>query len=195
MEKRTNLIYVDTNVYVALFLGQNNDLARSDDTSRSRDERDHARAVKIMTNLNGHKIVISNLIYIEILSMLKKILYQNLDDDYENHVHQKYMKIISGITASTDFKLATKDSQFSTILSDSIPILQKTRGEMRSYHYCKMCGTQQPFKSYKFVDINDIFHLLVAKENNCEKFITFDTSFNMLKEYDEMKPMEIVVSH
>lgn len=179
MEKRTNLIYVDTNVYVALFLGQDNDLAHSDITSKSRDKRDYEKAVKIMTNLNGNKIVISNLIYIEILSMLRKILYRNLDNDQENEVNKKYNKIVSGIIKSSNFKLATKNTTFCNILSSSIAILQKTRGQIFTYSYCKMCNTKHntPFKSYKSININDIFHLLLAKENNCEKFITFDTSY------------------
>ena len=100
------------------------------------------------------------------------------------------------ITKSPNFKLAIKDTPFCNILSDSMSILQKTKGEIYNYFYCKACNTkhQTPFQSYKSIDVNDIFHLLVAKENNCEKFITFDSSFNLLKYYDKIKPVEITVN-
>lgn len=187
---------MDTNVYLALFSGKSNKLGHEDTQSMKNEQIQHTKAKDILSN-NENKIFVSDLIFMEILSSLRKHLSKNPNSNFESQVKGGYNKILGLINASPTFILNdTSIISFSTILTVSRRILDKTNGHIKDYDKCDNCGTRRNYrfvKKYKCVSLVDIFHVLIAKENQCEKFITFDKGFNEIKDYEDIKPLEIEI--
>lgn len=191
----TRLVYIDTSIYISLFAGKDNILERTSDWKIKDDEKKHIKALKIMSELGDRIIVVSDLIFIEVLTTFRKTFSVLSEKEFETKAQTNYHNIIGKMLQSPKYRFKTQDMILANMLRNSLNILQKATGNVTTYKRCDMCNNPNPisYPAYKSINTNDLFHLLIAKENKCEEFFTFDKGFNDVKDYDEFSAMKIVV--
>ena len=76
---------------------------------------------------------------------------------------------------------------------DILNITEKIKGKIKIYNRCPNCDADYRSNSFKSAGIEDILHVLIAKNTGCDELITFDQDFEELRMFEEFKPLSIIV--
>jgi len=69
--------------------------------------------------------------------------------------------------SSPQYQFKNRDVVFTQILEDCLMILDETKGCITTFHKCDISNNLNPvsYPTFRHINTNDIFHLLIAKEN------------------------------
>jgi len=178
-------VYLDTCVWIAYIRGE--------------EDQKYDAAEKIMLDVKHGKmrIIMTDLVLLEILNVLRKIEGRNFkilsnmlnDQERTRYVNQKssskFREFVDEITKVPfiHFKKVSGINLQDGILSPSLEFMWKYPGNVRLKRFCRVCKTRKPvpfFSEYKGLGPVDLMHILLAVHLGCEYFITFDRDFRAL---------------
>lgn len=188
--------YLDANIILALAAGK----------EKEPDQFRLASQVFEKIKNGEHQGVISSLTLMEVLAVLRtqkgreKNNLKDLSWDKQIEYVLKESKTMYDNLMGELLKLPNvkfelgKPIDLRKILDISFSIMQKAKGKVRFFDYCKKCGSKGlTHSAFKGLGSDDILHALIAKEAGCDYLITFDSDFEELKNHEEIKPLEIIV--
>ena len=79
------------------------------------------------------------------------------------------------------------------LFSDILNIMGKIKGRMKYHNRCSKCNADHQSNNFKSAGIDDILHVMIAKNTRCDELITFDQDFEELDMFEEIKPLSIIV--
>lgn len=191
-------LYFDTNVYLAYFLGENNELMHSD-PQKINNELNQFKLSQQYFDSNC-EIFFPNLLGAEIFTSIRSALSKNPRYRDETKVNQEstklFQNIISRISKQENFRFEGSKSNsvnLNQVVANSSPIMMSIKGTFKKYHKCDSCGKHGEQHVYKILSIMDVLHVFLAKEFGCKKFVTFDQYFNEIRGHRDIQPLEIEI--
>ncbi len=200
MRKEDNVLYLDTNVFIAFYFGENNSLRHSD-VGTINNEKSQFRRSKSYFN-SYDQIFVPTLLAIEIFSTIRKILSRSPSIRTEQQLNNEskilFQNIIKDVSEQENFRFDQKSNanqiNLNSVVRKSYDIISFIQGILKQNKFCNTChtkGIQQQI--HKCLDLMDIMHVLMAKSYGCKKFITFDKGFNEIINHEEIKPIIIEI--
>lgn len=201
MNNDEEIHYLDTNLYLAYFFGEKNNLQHIDQ-QKIDNELKQFRLSESFFDSNKN-IFFPNILGTEIYSSIRSTLSKNPLYQNENKLNEESTKlfqvIISDIIHQKNFKFEQSfeknEANLNQIMKDSAKIIMSIKGVFKPLNHCNICGSYGKQNVYKILNIVDIMHILFAREFRCKKFITFDQYFREIEQYADIKPVEIQIMH
>jgi predicted nucleic acid-binding protein len=188
--------YLDANILLALAAGE------------KKEGRQYKAAVNIFDEIRDGKFVavISSLTLMEVLAVFRtqkgreQSALNGLESKKQleyviNESKTMYEVLIGQLLRLPNVKFdAGKHTDLNKLMDRALEILQKTSGKVRFFNTCKRCGSENVnYSFYKGMGSDDIIHALLARDLDCEYFITFDRDFEVLQDLEELEPLEFRV--
>jgi predicted nucleic acid-binding protein len=189
--------YLDANIILAKSAGPD------------KEPRQFPQAEEIFNKIKGDEIqaVVSPLTLMEVKNALRinhgketEILAGMNKPQRLEYVHRTseadYNAILSELIRMGDKVIfnVNKNIDMNKLLGDAIEILSGVNGKTKTYKNCKKCGTNDVnYIGFKSVGTDDALHVLLAKEMDCDQFLTFDNDFNEIIGHTKIKPLKIQI--
>jgi hypothetical protein len=186
-------IYLDSNVWFSFLL------KKDDNISKGSIEYEQANIIinKIVSdnNLIG---LISHLVILEIISIIRKKVVTKMKITGNKEIKDKDNKIllkktiddltrefIDNITKLEyigKLQIVKIDESLSNVLKREQKILRNKFGEIKKTTKCFVCKSEYHEYTYRGIDHYDIQHAIIAEYAKANQFITFDRSYECIKE-------------
>jgi predicted nucleic acid-binding protein len=200
LRNEDNILYLDTNVYIAYYFGRNNTLRHNDRDTINNEISQFHRSNSYFTPSN--QIFVPTLLAIEIFSTIRKILSRspsiNNKDILNEESKKLFQNIIKDIGQQRNFlfdqKTNTNQINMNSVVRKSYDIISTIKGNLKKNNFCNTCRTRRIQQQvHKCLDMMDIMHILMAKSYGCKKFITFDKGFIEIMNHKEIEPVIIEI--
>jgi len=186
-------IYLDSNVWFSFLL------KKDDNNSKGSIEYEQANIIinKIVSdeNLIG---LISHLVILEIISIIRKKVVTKMKISGNKEIKDKDNKIllkktiddltrefIDNITKLEyigKLQIVKTDESLYNVLKREQKILRNKFGEIKKTTKCFVCKSEYHEYTYRGIDHYDIQHAIIAEYAKADQFITFDRSYECIKE-------------
>jgi predicted nucleic acid-binding protein len=186
-------IYLDSNVWFSFLL------KKDDNNSKGSIEYEQANIIinKIVSdeNLIG---LISHLVILEIISIIRKKVVTKMKITGNKEIKDKDNKIllkktiddltrefIDNITKLEyigKLQIVKTDESLNNVLKREQKILRNKFGEIKKTTKCFVCKSEYHEYTYRGIDHYDIQHAIIAENAKADQFITFDRSYECIKE-------------
>jgi len=186
-------IYLDSNVWFSFLL------KKDDNNSKGSIEYEQANIIinKIVSdeNLIG---LISQLVILEIISIIRKKVVTKMKITGNKEIKDKDNKIllkktiddltrefIDNITKLEyigKLQIVKIDESLYNVLKREQKILRNKFGEIKKTTKCFVCKSEYHEYTYRGIDHYDIQHAIIAEYAKADQFITFDRSYECIKE-------------
>jgi hypothetical protein len=186
-------IYLDSNVWFSFLL------KKDDNNSKGSIEYEQANIIinKIVSdeNLIG---LISHLVILEIISIIRKKVVTKMKITGNKEIKDKDNKIllkktiddltrefIDNITKLEyigKLQIVKTDESLNNVLKREQKILRNKFGEIKKTTKCFVCKSEYHEYTYRGIDHYDIQHAIIAEYAKADQFITFDRSYECIKE-------------
>jgi|GEM_PF-790395 hypothetical protein len=186
-------IYLDSNVWFSFLL------KKDDNNSKGSIEYEQANIIinKIVSdeNLIG---LISHLVILEIISIIRKKVVTKMKITGNKEIKDKDNKIllkktiddltrefIDNITKLEyigKLQIVKTDESLYNVLKREQKILRNKFGEIKKTTKCFVCKSEYHEYTYRGIDHYDIQHAIIAEYAKADQFITFDRSYECIKE-------------
>ena len=186
-------IYLDSNVWFSFLL------KKDDNNSKGSIEYEQANIIinKIVSdeNLIG---LISHLVILEIISIIRKKVVTKMKITGNKEIKDKDNKIllkktiddltrefIDNITKLEyigKLQIVKTDESLYNVLKREQKILRNKFGEIKKTTKCFVCKSEYHEYTYRGIDHYDIQHAIIAEYAKANQFITFDRSYECIKE-------------
>jgi len=186
-------IYLDSNVWFSFLL------KKDDNNSKGSIEYEQANIIinKIVSdeNLIG---LISQLVILEIISIIRKKVVTKMKITGNKEIKDKDNKIllkktiddltrefIDNITKLEyigKLQIVKTDESLYNVLKREQKILRNKFGEIKKTTKCFVCKSEYHEYTYRGIDHYDIQHAIIAEYAKADQFITFDRSYECIKE-------------
>lgn len=195
-----DLLYLDTNFYIAYFFGEKNDLGHTIPRVVENDKRQFQVAQEYFNGTT--RIFFSYLVALEINSVIRAILSNRQGTTIEflnDKTARLFQQIMNSILSDGETNFIIEDSSRegtynnNELFQKASQINTNVRGNFRTYDNCNKCNRPMQQRIHKCVGVMDIIHAVNAKANRCNKFITFDKQFSELVNNSELNPLEIEI--
>src|SRR3954468_7039717 len=184
-------IYLDSNVWFSYLLKK--------DDSKSSIEYQQANIIinKIVSDSNLIALI-SHLVILEIISIIRKKVVtkmkitENKDiNDKDNkillkktidYLTKEFIDYITRWEAAGKLQIVKIDESLSNVLKREQKILKNNFGEIKKTTMCFVCKSKYHEYTYRGIDHYDIQHAIIAEYAKANQFITFDRSYECIKE-------------
>ena len=186
---------MDSNILVAIIEGP------------EKEANQYAMAKQILDDVKFGKMqaVISSLTLAEIFFVLKTQLSRNMSElagmnkkekiEYVDRASKiKHDKLKGILLELPNVKFDDGSTVYTKeLFIDILNITEKIKGKIKIRNQCTICDADYRNNSFKSAGIEDILHVLIAKNTGCDELITFDHDFEELCMFEEFKPLSIIV--
>jgi predicted nucleic acid-binding protein len=191
LSKSVEKIYLDSNVWFSYLLKK--------DDSKNSIEYQQANIIinKIVSNSNLIALI-SHLVILEIISIIRKKVVTKMKISGNKDINDKDSKIqiketiddltkqfIDYITrweAAGKLQIVKIDESLSNVLKREQKILKNKFGEIKKTTKCFVCKSEYHEYTYRGIDHYDIQHAIIAEYAKADQFITFDRSYECIKD-------------
>jgi predicted nucleic acid-binding protein len=186
-------IYLDSNVWFSFLL------KKDDNNSKGSIEYEQANIIinKIVSD-NNLIVLVSQLVILEIISIIRKkavtkmkisgnkdindedskiLLKKNIDD-----LTREFIDNITKLEYIRKLQIVKIDESLSNVLKREQKILRNKFGEIKKTTKCFVCKSEYYEYTYRGIDHYDIQHAIIAEYAKANQFITFDRSYEYIKE-------------
>jgi hypothetical protein len=186
-------IYLDSNVWFSFLL------KKDDNNSKGSIEYEQANIIinKIASD-NNLMVLVSQLVILEIISIIRKKAVTKMKITGNKDINDKVSKIllkktiddltrefIDNITKLEyigKLQIVKIDESLSNVLKREQKILRNKFGEIKKTTKCFVCKSEYHEYTYRGIDHYDIQHAIIAEYAKANQFITFDRSYECIKE-------------
>jgi predicted nucleic acid-binding protein len=195
--KTVEKIYIDSNVWFSF-------LSEGQYENKNSIEFNEAESLFNKAEKGNIIILTSNLVILEIVSVIRKKVITNcqfkgrINSQIEAELKQKVTKLIkkfidlvTRLEKTQRLRIVRVNESLSNVLEKEQEILNKRFGKLHEMYKCFICKSNYSGYSYKGIDHYDIQHAIIAEYAKADKLITFDRSFNYIK--DDFKSLNICV--
>jgi predicted nucleic acid-binding protein len=186
-------IYLDSNVWFSFLL------KKDDNNSKGSIEYEQANIIinKIVSD-NNLIVLVSQLVILEIISIIRKKAVTKIKISSNKDINDEDSKIllrktiddltrefIDNITKLEyigKLQIVKIDESLSNVLKREQKILKNNFGEIKKTTKCFVCKSEYHEYTYRGIDHYDIQHAIIAEYANANQFITFDRSYEYIKE-------------
>ena len=186
-------IYLDSNVWFSFLL------KKDDNNSKGSIEYEQANIIinKIVSD-NNLIVLVSQLVILEIISIIRKkavtkmkisgnkdindedskiLLKKTIDD-----LTREFIDNITKLEYIGKLQIVKIDESLSDVLKREQKILRNKFGEIKKTTKCYVCKSEYHEYTYRGIDHYDIQHAIIAEYAKANQFITFDRSYECIKE-------------
>jgi hypothetical protein len=185
-------IYLDSNVWFSYLL-------KKDDSKNSIEYQQANIIINKIVSDSNLIALISDLVILEIISIIRKkvatkmkiternkeindkdskLLLKKIIDD----LTKEFIDYITRWAAAGKLQIVKIDESLSNVLKREQKILKKNFGEIKKTTRCFVCKSEYHEYTYRGIDHYDIQHAIIAEYAKANQFITFDRSYESIKE-------------
>ena len=186
-------IYLDSNVWFSFLL------KKDDNNSKGSIEHKQANIIinKIVSD-NKLIVLVSQLVILEIISIIRKKAVTKMkitgnkdisDKDSKillkktiNDLTREFIDNITKLEYIGKLQIVKIDESLSNVLKREQKILRNKFGEIKKTTKCFVCKSEYHEYTYRGIDHYDIQHAIIAEYAKANQFITFDRSYECIKE-------------
>src|SRR6476660_4495525 len=184
-------IYLDSNVWFSFLLKKNN--------NKNSIEYEQANIIinKIVSD-NNLIVLVSQLVILEIISIIRKKVVTKMKIPGNKDINDEDIKILLKKTIydlTSEFidnitkleyigklQIVKIDETLSNVLKREQKILRNKFGEIKKTTKCFVCKSEYHEYTYRGIDHYDIQHAIIEEYAKADQFITFDRSYECIKE-------------
>lgn len=191
LSKAVEKIYLDSNVWFSYLL-------KKDDNKDSIEYQQANIIINKIVSDNNLIALISHLVILEIISIIRKKVATKMKitgnkdiDDRDSKIKLKktiddltkeFIDYITRWEATGKLQIVKIDESLSNVLKREQKILKSSFGEIKKTTKCYICKSEYHEYTYRGIDHYDIQHAIIAEYAKANQFITFDRSYESIKE-------------
>jgi predicted nucleic acid-binding protein len=180
-------VYLDTCVWLSALI-------------RTHPKHNIARSLLDESRRGDSIILVSHHVLSEILDVLKRKLVtdRRIRDnpsiqELENLVKTKYRTFSLTLLQLPNIRIKNPNTPTHRIFRDCFSLLFRYYGNVNQKNKCPICDNTYDFIECDTVYEKDVLHAILAWSLNSDRFVTFDTDFEQLKNEETLAPMSIEV--